>query len=325
MADLAYLVVFLVLFVHTVAHEFVTMSGVTEEDKALDLPPSLSLIVAGLIACSARCRRQDFCLYYNYRAKDDDQALGLCEIFDVFLSRKDLSACVKSKPGSLFVAVPLAKSDPRSCVDYARVGLTHLPKFYIVDDAGDAYRVTCDFTSEPGSLWTLVKSDATPPPQYFTTALYVNAPKNQDNPNWSQYRLSLPRMEALQNVSTHWRVTCSFPRAGVDYTDYLRGNFSSADPVHVFGPLFEPACREVEFLNIRGFTRKHIMEPLFQHDGFFEFCIESASAGCGGKWQAVPNAVFSEDNFGLYGFSNINFRCTNQQDSSTNMWFGSYL
>ncbi|XP_032241108.1 uncharacterized protein LOC116619897 [Nematostella vectensis] len=324
MADLAYLVVFLVLFVHTVAPEFVTMSGVTEEDKALDLPPSLSLIVAGLIACSARCRRQDFCLYYNYRAKDDDQALGLCEIFDVFLSRKDLSTKVKSKPGSLFVAVPLAKSDPRSCVDYARVGLTHLPKFYILDDAGDAYRVTCDFTSEPGSVWTLVKSYSTP--QFLYTALYVNAPKNQDNPNWSQYRLSLPRMEALQNVSTHWRVTCSFPHAGVDYTDYLRGNFSFADPVHVYGPYLDPsACRLIEFVNIRGVTRKHIMVPLYQVDGIFELCTESSTPGCNNEWTPIAGAVFSEDNFGYYMFSNTKFRCTNGQDSSTNMWFGSYL
>ena len=89
--------------------------------------------------------------------------------------------------------------------------------------------------SELDTAWTMVMS-WTPVNRrlsaFFKIPFKYNSPKNEDALNWDLYRLSLARMRLLQTHSTHWRATCSYPTHGIDFRDYLRGNFKD---FNIFG------------------------------------------------------------------------------------------
>ena len=84
---------------------------------------------------------------------------------------------------------------------------------------------------------------------FFKIPLKYNSPQNEDALNWDLYRLSLARMRFLQTHSTHWRATCSYPSHGIDFRDYLRGNFKA---FNIFDFVGERQCKKVEYVNIRG-------------------------------------------------------------------------
>ncbi|XP_046844592.1 uncharacterized protein LOC124438471 [Xenia sp. Carnegie-2017] len=151
----------------------------------------------------------------------------------------------------------------------------------------------CDLTSEPGSAWTLVMSYALK--NKLTNSLQSrtfqqNVPINERSPNWDIYRMSNSQMNYMKSQSTHWRVTCSYPKNKVDYIDYVRSKFSDLD--------------------VMTFSGSDIS------------IIESSVSGC--QFDARIGSVYSEDNFGYYGVFNNKFRCTENQVSTTNWWFGAY-
>ena len=85
-------------------------------------------------------------------------------------------------------------------------------------------------------------------PPFFSFPFKFNSPVNENAQNWNLYRLSLARMRSLQSHSTHWRVTCSYPIKGIDFRDYLRGNFKD---FNIFDFTGEGKCKKVEYVNIR--------------------------------------------------------------------------
>ena len=85
-------------------------------------------------------------------------------------------------------------------------------------------------------------------PAFVKIPFKYNSPQNEDALNWDLYRLSLARMRFLQGQSTHWRATCSYPIKGIDFRDYLRGNFKD---FNIFDFTGERQCKKVEYVNIR--------------------------------------------------------------------------
>lgn len=79
-----------------------------------------------------------------------------------------------------------------------------------------------------------------------------NAPVNENAHNWNFYRLSQARMSSPQGHSIHWRATCSYPTYGIDFRDYLRGNFKD---FNIFDYNGSGKCMKVEHVNIRGHMR----------------------------------------------------------------------
>ena len=153
-------------------------------------------------------------------------------------------------------------------------------------------------------------------PELRLTPLYNDAPVNESTPNWAAYRLSLGRIKALQSESTHWRVTCSFPTHGVDYRDYVRANFTEFNPLTFHG---QGICKKTEYMNVRGHNCTGCTSAWWQreirmlsHDSSYNRC----------EFGSSPGAVDSEDNFGQYGVTNPNFRCSSSDHSTTNYWFG---
>ena len=177
--------------------------------------------------------------------------------------------------------------------------------------------------SEPGAAWTLIESFALKNKaiqKINKRPLQTNAPVNEKSPNWNLYRMSLPQMRHLKSQSTHWRVTCSFPNFGIDYTDYVRAKFADFDIMTFLG---YGVCKKVEYVNIRGHQCAQCTSKWWQVINTFGPHIDSYEGGC----QFVPTqgAAFSEDNFGFYDHVNKKFRCTSSPLSTTNWWFGGYL
>lgn len=209
---------------------------------------------------------------------------------------------------------------PRSCLDHLMTGARFSGYYRIFDNEGHSFPVYCDLTSDSRAAWTLIMSERTPGLGVFqASALYVDKPTNEDNPNWSLFRLSLSKMKQLRSRSSHWRVTCSFQTDGVVYRDYVRAKIADFDPIDFTGL---NSCKRVEYMNVRGHSCIDC-EVAWWQDNHQMLHHDSASVGCG--WDASSGAVRSEDNFGYYASTNRIFRCTELQDSTTNYWFGSYL
>ncbi|XP_020892292.1 uncharacterized protein LOC110231603 [Exaiptasia diaphana] len=208
----------------------------------------------------------------------------------------------------------------RSCLDHLKNGKTKSNYYPIVTPKG-SQMVYCDLESERGSAWTLVlsysaryrnKKNIAP----FKYGLTRDLPVNSKSPNFNMYRMSHAQMKNIQSQSTHWRVTCN---NHVDYRDYVRVKFRDLDPLKFIGGA---QCKKVEYINVRGHVGIGVTAAFWQyyhemlhHDSDVNSCQFGRSVG----------AVGSEDNFGLYKSINRKFRCTRDDSSTTNTWFGGYL
>ena len=218
---------------------------------------------------------------------------------------------------------PTPEITPRSCVDYSRKGFKDNGYFKIYDfQSNTFFTVYCDFTSEPGTAWTLIESFALKNKMLAPFRIHpfpTNAPVNDKTPNWNLYRMSLEQMKFLRTQSTHWRATCSFSDAPDIYSDYARANFADFDVLNFTG---YNVCKKMEYVNIRGHQCVDCTATWFAGNTYAAH-IDSSFSSC----QFVPAAgkVFSEDNFGWYGTAtNSKFRCTSNPKATTNWWFGSY-
>ena len=151
-------------------------------------------------------------------------------------------------------------------------------------------------------------------------SLRENAPVNENSLIWNMYRLSLTRMRSLQAHSTHWRATCNYPTHGVDFTDYVRGNFKDFNIVEYLND--GKPCRKVELVNIRGHMGIHLTARFWKSTSYL-LHIDSSQTGC--NFNPTSGSVSSEDNFGYHATINHKFRCTAGDLSTTQWWFGAHL
>ena len=212
---------------------------------------------------------------------------------------------------------------PYSCLDYLKQGASKCGIYKLFDSSGNSYPAYCDLQSEPGSAWTLVMSwsnsnrKLTP---FHLTPFKYNAPVNENAQNWNLYRLSLARMKSLQSYSTHWRATCSYPTHGVDFKDYVRGNFRDFNIVDFLG---RAQCKKVEYINIRGHIGIHLTARFWQTTNDCLLHVDSSTTGC--QFNPTSGSVSGEDNFGHYRVISPKFRCTEEIHSTTQWWFGGHL
>ena len=171
--------------------------------------------------------------------------------------------------------------------------------------------------SELDTAWTMVTSWSTSNRHlavFKKIPFKYNAPQNEDALNWDLYRLSLARMRFLQTHSTQWRATCSYPTHGIDFRDYLHGNFKDFNIFDFFG---ERQCKKVEYVNIRGHVATELTAPFWQKLNTWTLHTDSTHTHCQFK-TAKSGAASSEDNFGWYGDGISNkFRCTQGYQSTT--------
>ena len=126
-------------------------------------------------------------------------------------------------------------------------------------------------------------------------------------------------MESIQNYTTLWRMTCDFKAYGVDYRDYVRGKKEELNVITFAG---SNVCKRVEYVNVRGHNCSQCTVPFFQLT-YHNLHIDSRATSC--EFRGNIGSVYSEDNFGHYNSVNTAFRCTRNQQTTTQLWFGDYL
>jgi len=216
------------------------------------------------------------------------------------------------------------KSFPNSCVDILKSGTKMNGIYQIAGVNGETWTVYCDFTTEPGSAWTLVMSwsFANAKTRAFRSRSFPqNAPVNEMTPNWTVYRMSKEQMSFLRAKSTHWRATCSFDQIEIDYRDYMRGNFEDVDITTLWSDWH---CHKVEYINIRGIAGYETV-ALYQSYNLPLHVESSSKSKHNCAFDGNAGSKYSEDNFGYYHDTNPAFRCTASPSATTQYWFGSYL
>jgi len=212
---------------------------------------------------------------------------------------------------------------PNSCADLFMNGHSSDGYYQIAGADGETWIVYCDFNSELGSVWTLVMSWSfanAKMPAFRRRSLREDAPVNALSPNWEVYRMSRDQMKFLKAKSTHWRVTCQFDIVDVDYKDYLRGNFADFDITSFLGAQI---CKEVDYINVRGIGG-HTTAAFWQKENSYLLHTDSSlTTTC--EFDARAGAKYQEDNFGHYGYTNYEFKCTSGPSATTQYWFGSYI
>ena len=262
-----------------------------------------------------------------------DSSVALCEFgrapgnvvnednFGYYHSTNDNFRCSSSSASTtnFWFGTPLTSF--MSCYDYWSRGVNFSKPYRIHQNDSLSFKVICDFNSEPGWVWTLVMSHShrnRAERQFKDDILQFNAPMNEDNPNRASYRLSFDRMVYIKAHSTHWRITCKYvPNQNVNYTDYVRANFTDFNPLAFKG---RNTCKRVEFLNVRGHECTGCTSSWRQKESLGFLHHESSKESC--EFGSSSGYVHSEDNFGYYKNSNPAFRCSSSDTATTNLWFG---
>ena len=211
---------------------------------------------------------------------------------------------------------------PRSCKDIAKNGASTSGKYDIYDSNSERFSVYCDLQSEPGFVWTLIQSLSLSKRNAFN---YTGFGKNFEidievgEVNWNEFRLSLSQMQYLANHSTHLRATCNFSTDGLQYTDYARAKLASHD---IFGTW--ETCQMYEYVNIRGIYCSNCTALTKQQEDVSWHIRSYASREAGCDFDGKPGGFGKENNFGKFGYNNINkdHRCTFSSASTTQHWFG---
>lgn len=171
------------------------------------------------------------------------------------------------------------------------------------------------------SAWTLVLSYAL---QYNTdfnsTPFFVDNPLDEDNPNWSFYRLSLSRMYSIRSSSEYWRVSCNYTTYGIDKRDYAVARWTDIDLLSFDGS----GCHRFTYINIRGSHCSNcttwIHQGLLRSRMFLVAGRYGQKQGC--DLVATPGSSLYEESFGYYTSISRQFRCTADGNSTTEFWFG---
>ena len=142
---------------------------------------------------------------------------------------------------------------------------------------------------------------------------------NAEAMNCFVFRISKQGMESIRKHTTLWRATCGFQKYTVEYRDYIRGNNSDFDIISFHAI---QVCKKIEYVNIRGHFASRTTVAFWQYaDGALH--TDSSIKIC--EFNPTLGSASSEDNFGLYLSINTAFRCTENQNGTTQIWFGDYV
>lgn len=196
--------------------------------------------------------------------------------------------------------------------------------YWLFDPTSNSwYETFCDFTTENGFVWTLIESFSLVNNQNFADkSFYKDYPVTENDFNWNKFRLSLNRMESIANQSSHVRATCNFNTDGLNFTDYLRAKLTDID---VMRKKFND-CRNYEYINVRGYGC-HDCTAVFVQQDMWHAHVDSYhdyGEGCQLKASGAIKDPAGEDDFGWYETVNPIHRCSSNNNSTTQWWFGEH-
>lgn len=158
---------------------------------------------------------------------------------------------------------------------------------------------------------------------YKTAPYFENHPRNEMNPSWEDYRLSLSKMIYLkENGNSQWRLTCNFEKDGLVMTDLL---IATHENVPILRATYRKNCATVSYVDIRGknctncrISFWQAREIILHVDSTFNRFDCDQIRFDGDK----PCGKAGEDDFGYYYCANHLHRCSSSQDATTQLWFG---
>ena len=155
---------------------------------------------------------------------------------------------------------------------------------------------------------------------FKTTPFYLDDPLNQSSPNWDLYRLSLPRMKTVRGSSRYWRVSCNYGDHGIDRRDYAISKWTDIDLLNLNGA----GCRRFVYIDVHGSHCSNC--TTWVHQGlagsrmFLVAVPFGKTQGC--DLSAERGSGLYDESFGYYMATNPHFRCTANNESTTQFWFG---
>ena len=217
----------------------------------------------------------------------------------------------------------------KSCREHYNSSNVPALGIYTIIDNNKPFRVFCHFSPDRNITnetiaWTLVQSFKLGNKSEFQRSFTLDHPKKPETPNWTFYRLSKSRMEFIQRDSSKWRMTCRFETDGLIYTDYMEGLKTQVDILQYTSA----ACKEVEFINVRGYECRKCTAFLKQDGDTLAFHHKPRRSGtdCTFKpeeYTNCGNANGNEFSFGQYKCVNPAHRCSMNSSSTTQTWLGS--
>ena len=208
-----------------------------------------------------------------------------------------------------------------SCQGYAQ-GSRKSGKYKIVDSADNSvYEVYCHFGSHRRA-WTLVQSASyanhTDSNTAFTKPLKVDRPIISPNAlTWSGYRLSKARMQSIYTNSAHLGFTCDFEKVDdVHEMDYLQMPFPSTD-------IFEHNFNKTTISGYHGQINEDDLQNCtveLRQGGKKGLHVRIKGDSC----TFVPNKPCKDFHyFTYYPCLEQTHRCTQNENSTSQLWFGS--
>ena len=130
-------------------------------------------------------------------------------------------------------------------------------------------------------------------------------------------------MDSTFSHSTHFRATCNFNTDGLVTTDYLRAKTTELNILLLKGA----PCVTLEYINIRGNEGYNVSVWMIQDERAKPSHIHTDSYYGGSRCQfnSAQNGSIGgggEDNFGFYHIVNPLHRCSSEDRSTTQWWFG---
>ena len=179
----------------------------------------------------------------------------------------------------------------------------------------------CDFTSEVDFLWSSVESFSLANKDDFRRQPFFNDyPVNQENFDWSRFRLSLSRMNKSALQSSHLRVTCNFNIDGLNYTDYMRSTLLEIDIMN----LRSIGCKKHEYINIRGYGYYNCTRTFSRVEGFMVTWTRTTLHVKAAKhfFQVPSLNLVAKTIQSMFTIQSTLSRCTANENSITQWWFG---
>ena len=212
-------------------------------------------------------------------------------------------------------------------------------KYKVVDSNNSVFEAYCYFNFDFRFAWTLVQSYrfANRSLEQFKKPLFIDLRISENNPTWSGYRLSEPRMNSIKDHSSFLLFTCDYEKTDLetvkkDYVAIRLSDISMSD-----------GTENVNVLELRGYSSPIRIKET--HGRIGDNNLNSCQVQLRQDTNLTLHIVFAEVTnptceiprflcyrnqgvvfFGMYysgsECGDIVHRCLKNENSTTQLWFG---
>ena len=233
--------------------------------------------------------------------------------------------CVNCPPGHAGERCEIA----RNCAFYAHSSDKAPGIRQIMGNEGNMFPVYCHFTTKYAMTLMMSFTRKNGHDIYHNIPLYHSSERKATEVNFDDYRQSYDRMKFIKDYgSTHWIYTCDYQNRGYNENDYLRAKFSEIDVLNYRSGDVTHCTEKFEYINIRGGSCTDCSTNLLQKDDFIFSVIATVHLHCGGLVGTPTGSCSSGGSvryFGNYLCYNSNHVCSASPESTTQLWFATYI